>query len=71
MNAIRLLGLSVLLLLGGCLEATDSVTGYLHARADYCVLPPDSVVLCPEKPPRKPIFPRAARARVAAGAATK
>ena len=58
MNEIRFLGLAAVLLLGGCLEATDSITGSLRARGDYCVVPPDAVVLCPEKPPQAPIFPR-------------
>ncbi len=71
MNAIRLSGLSLLLLLGGCLEATDSLTGHLRARTTYCVVPPDTVVVCPERPARKPIFPRPGKARIASGAVTK
>ena len=67
----RYLGLAALLLLGGCLEAADSITGNLRARADYCVVPPDAVVLCPEPPPNQPIFPRRARAGAASVAVMK
>ena len=71
MTAIRLLGLLSLLLLGGCLEATDAITGNLRARVDYCIIPPDTVALCPEKPPRQTIFPRRTGARIATAGPAK
>ena len=59
MSAIRFAGLSALLLLGGCLEAGDSISGSIEARLKYCHVPPDAVVLCPEtKPQRSVLFPR-------------
>ncbi len=70
MTAIRFLGMATLLLLGGCLEATDSITGNIRSRAEYCVVPPDAVVLCPDSPPRKTLWPRRAGGGIGTGAVT-
>ena len=56
MSAIRFAGLSAVLLLGGCLEAGDAISGSIEARLKYCHVPPDTVVLCPEKEPQRSVL---------------
>ena len=72
MSAIRFAGLSVFLLLGGCLEAGDAISGSIEARLRYCHVPPDTVVLCPEtKPQRSVLFPRRTGTGAVSSPATK
>jgi hypothetical protein len=71
MNTIRYFGLSTLLLLGGCLEAGDAILGSIEARLKYCHVPPDTVILCPEKEAQRPVlFPGRAQSGTARSAIT-
>jgi hypothetical protein len=71
MQATKFLALSALLLLGGCLEAKDSIAGSIRARVNYCHVPPDAVVLCRDKPAGKPLVLRSGQAAPASGPVTK
>jgi hypothetical protein len=46
---MKYVAIAALLLLGGCLEATDLMGGGIRAKTQYCQVP-DGVALCKQTP---------------------